>query len=662
MKRHSVRFITAAFAVAGLAGCFEDPTSSLRNGPTGVRFDHTAVAIVNGDSLSVEAFLLDDQGNQLPVTGVAWTTDLASVATVSVAALQLPGDASSRAFIKATAASGGVTNVRFTARGVADSIRVTSLPGVLPVGLATLTGTARPDTIGGVAYSGQDTVLLRSGPTLTFNGSSSVVRFGTDAPYVLFQSDTLFKVMARAPFRGYPTITLVTYPGNAVTGPMLLDSLVTGDNLDVARARLLGTVAVSGDTLIVTATAPAAFGANTGLKVGTDTLVVFSRTNGLQTIRALSPLLSVASYTGGVNVRRYLVNATTILDSVYSATGVTLNRAQYTGTVVVSGGILMTVTAPAGATFSTSGANTSGVRFGSLAASVISRTATQIQVSSSANYTGPVTVTNLLVGTARLDSVKTTAPSTIQKATFAGTITQTGTKLLDTITVNTPAGVAFVTGATPSDVMVGGVAAFVLSRTTTQMIVIPKVVGQLAAITNVDVGGTVFPSLVPATAVPPVTSTTGEPSELGNNALAGARAVAFTGATDTIVAYGSIDCQDDGTACPGNGDITDWYSFSLPATNFIRAILEFPGVGDAGNTAANPTNYCGNPADHSNPDIDMSIRTSTGTGVARTGGAGLVMPEISSTNAAQAPGTYTIRIDGWCTNGPMTYKLRILRF
>jgi hypothetical protein len=129
MKRHSVRLIAAAFVVAGIAGCFSDPASSLRNGPAAIVLNRNDVYLAATlDSVQIEARLQDSQGNNLVMSDVAWTTDDGLIADVHVAAKQEPNGLSSRAFIIATAAASASTTVRVTSRGVEEPIRVTRLP------------------------------------------------------------------------------------------------------------------------------------------------------------------------------------------------------------------------------------------------------------------------------------------------------------------------------------------------------------------------------------------------------------------------------------------------------------------------------------------------------------------------------------------------------
>lgn len=636
MNRHSVRLLVAVLAAAGLAGCFSDPASSLRNGPASLSLSRSAAAITNGDSLLVEAVVRDEAGNPLPTTGATWTTDNASVASVNLAATQAPEEGTSRAYVAATNAAGAITYVRVNVRGLTDSIRIISLPATLPTGLVSYTGTAKPDTILTNAFTAPDTVIFRSGPTLSFDGAASVVRFGTANAYILFRSDTMIKVMARGPWDGAATITRITYPGNAVTGPILLDSLFSGDNVLVSRARLQGTTTVAGDTLIVTATGLTSFSTTTSqVWLGPTQALVLS--NNGTTIRAIAQSLQSASYTGGVNVRIYNLDATHTVDSVYSSSNITLARATFPGAVTVSSGILMTVNAPTGTTFTTSGANASNVLIGGSATGVISRTANQIQVSSTVDTTGIVTVTSLVVNGVRVDTLRTPASYTIQRATFGGTITTTGPDMLDTLTITAPAGVTFQTAAPLSQVTSGGLNAFVLSRTSTQMVVVPSSSGTLL-ITNVNVGGTVFPSLgTPNNRT--ISSTTGEAFEPANDAPGG-RTISLTGtsAASPLVIFGAVDGHNG----VGN-DADDFYTFTLGATANVFLTVAFPGNGSGG---------------AANPDIDLLVCNAACSSFPfGFGGATAGQPEVH--NIANMPaGTYNIYVNGWETgNATRGYSL-----
>jgi hypothetical protein len=340
------------------------------------------------------------------------------------------------------------------------------------------------------------------------------------------------------------------------------------------------------------------------------------------------------------------------LDSLQSGV-VVVSRPRFYG-VVTQTGDTMFLNAPTGAAFRTT-APLSGARFGATAAIVLARTATQLKVISPATYTGVVTLTNVTLGAATLDSVKTAVGYTINKASFGGTTNAASYSLLDTVKVYGTSVTKFTTtpAASVSNVSMNGVAAFVLIRTADSMYVIAKrtSTGPLA-ISNVNVGGTIIPTLnTPANVL--IGPTTNDPNEPGNDVRATATLLAFTGAADTITVYGTLDCEDDGTACPGNGDVIDNYQIAYAGGAKLRAIVSFMGTGNPG------SGY----NDANNPDLDVKIRDGAGLSLTSgaTNGAGLVMPEIATTAAVLAAGTFYFQLEIWVTPSPVTYQLRIVR-
>ena len=647
MNRHSVRLLAAAFAVAGLAGCFDDPTSSLRNGPDALDLSRTAMAVTNGDSVQVEAVVRDAQGNPLPATSATWTTDNAAVAVVNLAAIQPPGGSTTRAYVKATNAVGAVTYVRLTARGVSDSIRVTSLPGVIPAGAVTVLGAARADTVPGVAtFTAGDTVEVRLPvSTLTFDAGGSVVRIGTATAYTLFRSDTLLRVLPRGPVAGPVMVTNVIYAGALGTGPIVMDSLPTTDIVNASRARFRGTISVAGDTVTVTATGGTFFRI-AGTTADTFTTTVWIGSSRGRTIertatmmRVIAPDANPSPLTAGITVRKYVWDAGNTIDSAVSSTNLTVNRAYFTGGATVSGGILLTVTPPPGMTFqvASTGADTvlnANVRLGTAQATRISRTTTQMQVSvpgsALTDYAGPFVITNMNYGTYRIDSLTTAASYTLNRPFFAGSVAATGSDQLDTLTVNAPAGIAFVTAGTVSQVLSGGVRSIALSRTATQMVVVPSAPGSVS-LANIDVGGTVFPSMNLATAVT-VGSTTGEANEPANDAP-GAVAVTLGTAGSPLYVIGAVDGDGGGLGT----DADDFFAFTLAAPTTVTLQLQFGGTGSGGATAA------------TNPDIDLLVCNAACSSFPfGFAGASAGNPENHVLTNAPA-GTYNIYINGWDT-------------
>jgi hypothetical protein len=650
MNRHSVRLLVAALAATGLAGCFDDPTSSLREGPGALDVSRSSIVIANGDSVQVDAYVRDAQGNPLPATGATWTTDLASVAVVALAAVQPPGDGSTRAFIKAANPVGAATYVRVTVRGLTDSIRVVSLPAVLPAGAVTVVGAASADTVGATAFTAGDTIEVRLPvSTLTFNQGASVVRVGTATAYTLFRADTLLRVLSRGPVNGPITVTNIIYAGASGTGAIEMDSLVTTDQVQAARARFRGTISVTGDTVSVTATGGTTFRI-AGTTADTFTTTVYIGASRGRTIertatfmRVIAPDANPSPLTAGITVRKYNWDANNLIDSAVSGSpAVTVNRAWFTGGVTVSGGILLTVTPPTGMTFNTTASDTNlraNVFLGTARATRISRTTTQMQVSvpssALADYQGPFVITNLAYGgTYRIDSLTTSASYNLARPLFTGSTATTGNELLDTITVNAPAGLAFVTGASPSQVVTGGTNAIVLSRTAAQMVVIPSASGAVS-LTNIDVGGTIFPTMTLATPLT-VSSATGEANEPGND-LPGAVVISLAGTSAGAPLY-IIGAVADG------GDADDLFAYTLGATATVTLQLQFGGTGAGGAV---------------NPDIDLLVCNAACTAFVpggTTGATGANPENTVLTN--QAAGTYNIYVNAWDTGHQMrSYRL-----
>jgi hypothetical protein len=643
MKRHGVRLITAALAAAATVGCFSDPTSSQQNGPALLQLTRSAAVVPIGESTLVEARLVDDAGNLLPMAGATWTTDNAAIADVHVAAVQLPEDVSSKVYVLGIATLGGITTVRVTARGVTDSVRVTALPTrFLGTGTGSVVGTPEADTSGSFAFTAGDSLTITAPAGMVFDPAASVITLGGTRTYLLSRSSTQVSALAIKGYHGRATVSNITWLGNAITGDYQLTSLDTSDSVSVARARLRGTVSVTGDTITVTAS-----GATQFATTGSDTLVFLAETPAKTLsrtstqIRAIATTLPAASYTGGITVRRYAWDASNTLDSVYSATGLTVARAQFTGAIAVTNSILMTISAPAGTTFNTV-APLSGVKFDSIPAGIISRTATQLQVSSTVNYTGKVTVTNLLVGAVRIDSLKTSGNQTIAKATFPGTVSNGAHNFLDTIVVRGNGVATFTTSGTSSNVIVNGQTAFVVLRTADSLRVIAKASGTAAAqVTNVIVGGVTFPSLTTTTTVQ-VNATPGDPTEPANNApdAVSIGAIDGTTAANPVNVYGTTNATGNGVG----PDADDFYAFTLGSAGNATIQLQFAGTGAGGAT---------------NPDIDLlACDAGCNNFVGGFGGATGAQPE-NMASFGLAAGQYNIYINGWNTGG-VTYSYHIV--
>ena len=133
MKRQSLVLLAVAFVAAGAAGCFKDPISGLRNGPTILNLTESSVYLAFGDSTSLTSTLQDNSGNVLPETDATWTSADPTIAVARKDTTQvIPGNYFTRGFIRATAALGGITNVTVVTRGVTAAIRVIVYPKLLP--------------------------------------------------------------------------------------------------------------------------------------------------------------------------------------------------------------------------------------------------------------------------------------------------------------------------------------------------------------------------------------------------------------------------------------------------------------------------------------------------------------------------------------------------
>jgi hypothetical protein len=251
---------------------------------------------------------------------------------------------------------------------------------------------------------------------------------------------------------------------------------------------------------------------------------------------------------------------------------VTMNRATIPGTVT---GDTLTVNALGAATFTTAATNQSTIRFGASAGTVFIRTATQMKSLSLVNFTGPATITNVLLGTARIDSLKTPTPVTIAAASFPFNITVTGGNLLDTITVATKSSSArFTTTGTAaqlSNIVLNGQNAVILRFTQDTMKVVASVgsTGKLT-VTNVAAGSVTFAALASPNTVSISQTVTGEANEPGNYLGANATAITMAALGDTARVVGAMN---------GGADTSDTYTFIMPATGTVTVTLSFLGTG-----------------------------------------------------------------------------------
>ena len=818
MKHLSSILLAAAFVVAGVTACFKDPTNPSMNGPSQINLSVAAITLRTGDSLGVTAELKDEAGNTFGAAGAEWTSADTLVAKVRLDTVVVPGEAFSRGFVRAVAAIGGVTTVTVTIGGIHNQFRVLVLPVRLTASAsAAVSGTTHADSIltvlpGGTIvrdlFTAGDTVAftMLSGSNLTFDSTASLVGFGLQRPlaYVL-RTATQIKAIVNLPFRGRPWVTSVTLHGSAETGNIAIDS-IQSDSVVVARflRPFKGTVTQTGDTVFLNAPTGGAFstvaplsGAKFGARVAwvvgrtaaqlkllspvavtsaitltnpmvgrgildtlytlatyTTTIPTFTGavtqtgdtvflaaptgttfdtlTSGVRfgaraawvvgrtasELKVMSPVavtvtptatnvhigpatvdslktpvtyttiiptfpgnvlqigdtMFVAAPTGAVfdtllsTVRfgakagwllRRTATQLTVMSPVgtagpVTATNVLLGTSRwridslktpvnYTPTIPTFGGTItqlgdtMTIVPAAGTVFDTAAATASTARFGSAAAVVLSRTTTQLKVMSPVAWAGVVTATNVKIGTTRIDSLKTTASYTISAATFVGTVTTAG-KLLDTVRVYAGTGFKFTTTPTASvsDVMIGGVAAWVLLRTADSMYVVAKLpsTGQVG-VTNANVGGTVIPPQLNIAGNVAITENpTGELNEPANN-TPGAVSISLAGATAAapLVIYGAVDDAVD---------IDDYFAFTLTASKTVTVQVQFTGTGSAGTAT--------------NPDIDMYTCNAACSGGYNYAGATGAQPEnLSGTFAA---GTYNITVEGYATGGTTRpYKL-----
>lgn len=563
------RFVTATLAAVVMAACFDDPTSDLRDGATRLVLSRTSLVISTGDSIQVQVTALDAQGNQVPVGDVTWVSADPNIAAIS-GETEFPGNVYERAFVRGVTFAPGTTTITVTAQGVTDSVRVTVLPSALSGngGTAAVTGTAAADTITGLtpfAFTAGDTIVLTASGALAFDNDATV-SLGSNAGYIISQSATQIKVMARAPFAGRPVVRGLTYTGPSQVGTLAIDSLFA-DSVLVARARFTGTAAVTNDPN---------FGTNT----------------------------------------------------------------------------LLTLTAAPGSAFRTT-APLSTVRLGSASAIVLTRSATTITAITGTAAAGqPVMVTNVDVGAATIDSLRagTTAAGsavTIAASNFPGTATSGG-DLLDTVTIAIAgAGNAFCAaaaapcGTARSTVTINGVAAYLISRSATTITAVAATVGNTnVTITNVNVNGTLVPSLTTAATLN-VTTTTGESNEAANDAPGGASVRPMPAAVgDTVFIFGTLD----------PGDIDDFYAITPANTGGYAFQVEWAGTGLA-------------------PDIDMGLFNSGGPYSFCGGdrfscsGATGALPQVGTSTLTGAT-TYHLYINLYDDAGvsmPRTYRVRIIR-
>lgn len=431
----------AAGLLALSAACFSDPTKSLRGGASQLILSRSSITLKNGDSLDVTGYVVDEQGNTIPSSGVTWASTDNTIAVVHPdSARPIPGQAFDRAFVVGATNLGGVTTVTLTANGLTATARVTVLPATFngSVMSASVTGTAGADTLTitrpspqpplVVIYTAGDTLLLTASGAMTFDAAASSVNFGPNSGMIVSRTATTMKVLARTAFAGRATVTNLIYAGSAETGPIAIASLQT-DSFNIQHARFRGTGSVAADpafgpNTVFTITAPAGvtFDATTGAGVGgtpavgttaavaPTTLIILSRT--ATTLSGISP----ANATGTIVVRSALVG-TGRIDSLRQnavASGITITKAAFPGTFAEASGSLLidtiTISGGASATFTTTpAASASQVTIAGVPAQILSRSASTIKALSWTFSTGPIAISNVIVGGVTIGSLSTSA-------------------------------------------------------------------------------------------------------------------------------------------------------------------------------------------------------------------------------------------------------------
>ncbi len=450
MKRQSLVLLAVAFVAAGAAGCFKDPVGNLRNGPSGFTVDHSAVNLRTGDSTAVTAYLLDDAGNQLAVTGATWTSLNPAVAVVRMDTTQaIPGAAYTKGFIRGVdSTNGGWTNVIVTSRGVADTIRVTVIPAKLVASHVAFAGPALTDTVisppnalipGDTAkyygYTASDTLILNGSSTISYDtskvGAQVATTNGASKGIVVYKTPSQVKVMFQTGTAGKLTVFgMLLTPGNAKIGTIAVDT-INGDSIAVAPIRIgpatFGlSAAVANNVLTVTSAGTASFIDSTHAEFDDAAAAIIA-----QTPTTIS-MFSAAAATASDGVTLYNVKmagdvtvGTVTLDSVSTtALSYTLSPAVLpNANVVISPnnaklGDTLTITAPAGLEFSATGAVSQA-----LAGNVTiptSDTAWNISVSTGTlkvlpkrGGSGRITVTNMVLPVAGAVPFSLTTPTAV---------------------------------------------------------------------------------------------------------------------------------------------------------------------------------------------------------------------------------------------------------
>lgn len=396
------------------------------------------------------------------------------------------------------------------------------------------------------------------------------------------------------------------------------------------------TFIVAGDTLVLTAPATFTFDAaasqvNFGLNPG----YIIERTATSMKVMSRGPFAGQAQVTNLIFTGTAGTGPINI-DSIPTPV-IQISRARFNGGIAVGNSAFgtntqITVTAQAGTTFNTTGATASGVQVGSTTATVLTRTTTTLTAIVAGNLTQTVRVTNVNLGTALIDSLRTAGTTTVNASFFPGTVVNGAGAMLDTIVINGGGIATFTTtGATASNVTVNGTAAWVISRSANEVRAIARANGTSAvSVSNVLVAGTTISSLTSQNSIT-VGPATGDNEPANDSHLTAAVVTLPFAATpaDSVNALAIFGVTEDGD--------TDLIGFTLAAPANVRLRLEWPTTGD----------------------VDLLMRNSTNTGfVGGFGGASLANPEVMNVLALPA-GTYFIRVDGYDVSGAIVpFRIR----
>jgi hypothetical protein len=158
------------------------------------------------------------------------------------------------------------------------------------------------------------------------------------------------------------------------------------------------------------------------------------------------------------------------------------------------------------------------------------------------------------------------------------------------------------------------------------------------AISRVNVGGTIIPSLNSAGNVVISETSTGELNEPAND-NPGAVVIDLTGKTSAATALVIFGAVDDAA------DIDDFFAFTTTAVKTVTIQLQFTGTGAAGTSA--------------NPDIDLLVCNAACSSWTSTAGATGAQPENITLTGLPA-GTYNILVEAWATGGTTRpYRLSV---